>query len=200
MAIFDSKSGREVRTTPPHGTHPHLSVLHLWRSDAPLTTRIREIIRHPSSLKLIKYSAVSIISTVVSQVILLLAFGVFRVMSEVPANILASAIATIPSYVLNRRWVWGKDGKSSVWREIVPFWILSFIGLGVSSLAVWGAGSLSRQHNLSHVETTIMVNAANLLSFGVLWLGKFIVYNKLFHISPVEFDEVHGVQSNRTNV
>ena len=41
-------------------------------------------------------------------------------MSEVPANILANVLATIPSYWLNRRWVWGKGGKSHFWREVGP--------------------------------------------------------------------------------
>jgi putative flippase GtrA len=169
--------------------HPPIS--HVWSSDEPLPVRIRQIIAHPSSLKVFKYAAVSVVSTVVSQVALLLTFGVFDLMSEVPANILANVLATVPSYTLNRRWVWGKGGKSHVWREVVPFWILSFVGLGVSSLAVWGAGSFSRHHHLGHVSTTILVNGANLLSFAILWVGKFIIYNKLFHMEPVEFEEHH---------
>ena len=36
------------------------------------------MIAHPSSVKVIKYASVSVISTVVSQVTLLLTFGVFR--------------------------------------------------------------------------------------------------------------------------
>ena len=167
--------------------HPPLS--HVWSSNEPLTTRVRQVIAHPSSLKLIKYSAVSLISTAVSQLTLLLTFGVLQLLSEVPANLVANVVATIPSYTLNRRWVWGKGGKSHLWRELLPFWVLSFIGLGTSSLAVWAAGAFSRQHHLHHFGTTVLVNAANLAAFGVLWIGKFIIYNKLFHIAPVEYDE-----------
>jgi putative flippase GtrA len=161
----------------------------VWASDQPLSKRVRQVIAHPSSLKLIKYSAVSIISTAVSQLTLLLTFGVFSLLSELPANLLANIVATVPSYTLNRRWVWGKGGKSHLWREVMPFWILSFIGLAVSSLAVWAAGDFSRQHHLGHATTTLLVNSANLSAFAVLWVGKFIVYNKLFHIAPVEYDE-----------
>jgi putative flippase GtrA len=147
---------------------------------------------HPSSVKLIKYASVSLISTVVSQVTLLLVFGVFRLMSEVPANILANVLATVPSYWLNRRWVWGKSDKSHFWREVVPFWALSFVGLAFSSLAVWLAGDFARSHGLSHAATSLLVNAANLLSFAILWVVKFVIYNKLFHIDPVEYEEHHG--------
>jgi putative flippase GtrA len=173
-----------------HGGHPSLS--HIWASEQSLYARVRQMIAHPSSVKLIKYASVSVISTIVSQVTLLLTFGVFHVMSEVPANILANVLATIPSYWLNRRWVWGKSGKSHFWREIAPFWILSFIGLAFSSVAVWLAGDFARNHGLSHVQTSLLVNAANLLSFAILWIVKFLIYNKLFHIDPVEYEEHHA--------
>jgi len=156
-----------------------------------MAARVRQIIAHPSSLKLIKYAGVSVISTVVSQVTLFMTFGVWRVMSEVPANILANAVATVPSYYLNRKWVWGKGGRSHLWREVVPFWVLSFVGLAFSSLAVWLAGNFARSHHYGHATTVILVNMANLVSFGILWVVKFLIYNKLFHIDPVEYEEHH---------
>jgi putative flippase GtrA len=172
------------------GGHPPLS--HIWSSDQSLYVRVRLMIAHPSSVKLIKYASVSAISTVVSQVTLLLTFGVFHVMSEVPANIVANVVATVPSYALNRRWVWGKSGKSHFWREVAPFWILSFIGLAFSSLAVWIAGDFARAHGLNHGATALLVNLANLVSFGILWIVKFVIYNKLFHVDPVEYEEHHA--------
>jgi putative flippase GtrA len=173
-------------------THGHPPLSHIWSSDEVLYIRIRQMIAHPSSVKLFKYAGVSVISTVVSQVTLLLVFGVFHLMSEVPANILANVLATVPSYALNRRWVWGKSGKSHFWREVAPFWILSFVGLAFSSLAVWIAGDIARSHDLSHGATALLVNLANLMSFGILWIVKFVIYNKLFHIDPVEFEEHHA--------
>jgi putative flippase GtrA len=163
----------------------------VWSSDQPMVERLRQIIAHPSSLKLFKYAAVSVVSTAVSQLTLFLTFDALSLMSEVPANILANVLATVPSYTLNRRWVWGKSGQSHFWREMVPFWVLSFIGLAVSNLAVWGAGAFAHHHHLDHSTTGLLVNAANLMSFAVLWVGKFIIYNKLFHIAPIEFDEHH---------
>ena len=172
------------------GHHPPLS--HIWSSDQPLAARVRQIMGHPSSLKLFKYAGVSVISTLVSQVTLFLTFGVFNVLSEVPANLVANVVATVPSYYLNRKWVWGKGGRSHFWREVVPFWVLSFVGLAFSSLAVYLAGAFARHHGLHHGATTILVNAANLASFAILWIVKFLIYNKLFHIDPVEYEEHHA--------
>lgn len=172
--------------------HGHSTLSHIWSSDQTLVARVRQMVAHPSSVKLIKYAGVSVISTVVSQLTLFLTFGVFRVMSEVPANILANVLATIPSYALNRRWVWGKGGKSHFWREVVPFWTLSLVGFAFSTLAVWLAGDFARDHHLSHAATSLLVNVANLASFAILWIVKFLVYEKLFHVVPVEYEEHHA--------
>lgn len=171
---------------PPAAVAAPLPLGEVWGSDEPLIARLAQVIRHPSSMKLAKYASVSVVSTAVSQITLLLTFGVFRVMSEVPANLLANVVATAPSYYLNRSWVWGKNGKSHLWREVVPFWVLGFIGLGFSSLAVWLAGDFARDHHLHHLSTSLLVNAANFAAFGILWIGKFVVYQKLFHVAPVE--------------
>jgi putative flippase GtrA len=178
-----------------HSSRTHPPIRHIWGSDDRLSDRVGQIILHPSSVKLIKYAAVSLISTAIAQIVLLFTFGVFRLMSEVPANIVANLAATVPSYYLNRSWVWGKNGKSHLWREVMPFWIMSFIGLGFSTLAVWAAGSFARDHHLSHGATTLLVNFANLASFGILWIGKYLVYQKLFHVAPVEFVE-HNHEHN----
>ena len=63
---------------------------------------------------------------------------------------------------------------------------LSFLGLALSSLTVYGAEEFAKHHDLSHALTSLMVNAANLLAFGLLWVLKFVVYQRLFHVDPVE--------------
>lgn len=161
-------------------------IRHIWASDDPLGVRLRDILRHPSSTKVIKYASVSVISTIVSQVVLAFTFGVFRLLPAVPANVLATCLAVIPSYVLNRRWVWKKEGKSSLTREVAPFWILAFMGLGFSTLAVWIAQSVAHHDHLAHLSTAILVNAANVLSNAILWVVKFLAYEKMFHHAPVE--------------
>jgi hypothetical protein len=30
------------------------------------------------------------------------------------------------------------------------------------------------------------------MSFAILWIVKFVIYNRLFHIDPVEYDEHHA--------
>jgi len=165
-------------------SHPPLQ--HVWKSDETLHVRLGQIIRHPSSKKLAKYASVSIISTVVSQVTLLIVYGALHLMPAVWANLVANVVATPPSYYLNRKWVWGKRGRSHIMREIVPFWVLGFCGLALSSLTVYGAEQFAKHHDLSHALTSLLVNAASLFAFALLWVVKFVIYQRLFHVDPVE--------------
>ena len=42
------------------------------------------------------------------------------------------------------------------------------------------------RHHLSHFDQTVVVLAANVISFGIFWVLKFMVFNRLFHVHPLE--------------
>jgi putative flippase GtrA len=136
----------------------------------------------PSGKKAVRYSLVSVVSVAVSQAVLFLTFGVLQLASAVPCNIIATAVATVPSYYLNRRWAWGKTGPSHLWKEIVPFWGLAFLGLLLSILAVDIAETEAPHITSSHFATAIIVNASALAAWGVIWVGKFVIFNRLLFI------------------
>ncbi len=136
----------------------------------------------PTGKKAVRYSMASVVSVAVSQAVLFLTFGVLHLASAVPCNIIATAVATVPSYYLNRRWAWGKTGKSHLWKEIVPFWALAFIGLALSILAVDIAESEAPNITSSHLGTAIIVNLSALAAWGVIWVGKFIIFNRLVFV------------------
>ena len=91
-------------------------------------------------------------------------------------------MATVPSYYLNRRWAWGKTGPSHLWKEIVPFWALAFAGLALSILAVDIAESEAPQITSSHLGTAVIVNFSALAAWGLIWVGKFVIFNRLMFI------------------
>ena len=138
---------------------------------------------------MLRYTAVSGISTIVSFTVLFFVFGVFKWWSQVPSTIFANLVATFPSYYLNRSWAWGKSGRSHLLKEIVPFWVMSGLGIVVSIFGAQLARHISLKYNLPHLEQTALVLVANVASFGVFWVLKLLLFNKLFHFELEEFDE-----------
>src|SRR3954467_13088351 len=137
---------------------------------------------------MVRYTIVSVIAVIVSEAVLAFAFGVLHWTAR-SSNILATGIGTIPSYELNRKWAWGKRGKSHLWKEVVPFWTLSFLGLAFSTWMADFAESWSEAHGSGHCAQTVIVNFAALAGWGILWVGKFIFFNKvLFRTHPEDLD------------
>lgn len=136
--------------------------------------------------KAMKYSAVSAISVALSQIILFVLFGIIRRWSATTCNVAATAMTAVPSYYLNRAWVWGKSGKSQLVKEVLPFWALTFLGLALSLVAVEYAHMLAVSMGMTHLVDAAFVNIAALGAFGVLWIGKYLVFNRyLFGVQTV---------------
>ena len=126
----------------------------------------------------VKYSAVSVIGVIMGQSLLALFSGILD-WDAVLSNILAVSITAIPAFLLNKRWVWSSDGKISFRREILPFWTFTGMGLALSTGLVALADSVSDSH--------LLVMAANLGGFGVLWVAKFLFLDQvMFGHSEIE--------------
>lgn len=144
------------------------------------TSRLPELFQRPGIRKFVKYSMVSAISIVVSQTVLIVTF--FITHRGVVSSIVSVAAGTVPSYELNRRWTWRKNGPSHLWREIVPFWVMSFVGLVLSTASVYVAERWALQHHLSKTRTGGLLTMASMAAFGVLWIAKYLIINRLlFH-------------------
>jgi putative flippase GtrA len=132
--------------------------------------------RSPTGQKFVKYSLVSVISVAVNLVMLVFAFGIVG-WSAAPANIFAVGVSAIPSYYLNRAWAWGKRGRSHLLKEVVPFWALAFLGLVISTIAVHLVGSHIK--GFHRAVQTVFLAGTQVGAFGVLWVGKFMIFNEL---------------------
>ncbi len=142
--------------------------------------------RTPGGKKMVRYTLVSVISVFVSLVVLFIALYFFH-WSARASNILAVAISAIPSYALNRAWAWGKTGRSHLLKEVVPFWAMAFLGLLISTWAAVFTKANAHHITTSRLGVTLLVMASNIASFGVLWVGKFVILNKvLFAHRPAD--------------
>jgi putative flippase GtrA len=158
---------------------------------------VMEKLRSPLGKKLYRYSMASVVAVMVSVVFLVFFNGVVGLSAWVSST-LATAIAAIPSYEMNRKWAWGKTGRSHLLKEVIPFWTLAFIGWAFSTISVHAMEGYAKHHHFSHLMTTFWVTVVYIGAFGVLWIGKFIIFNKLLfahHIEdlPPELDGRSGI-------
>lgn len=141
-----------------------------------IITRIRTRL----GVKLLRFGAVSAFNVVFGQSLLLAAQTVFG-WSAVGSNVFSVTVSAIPAYLLSRYWVWQKRGKNHFLREVLPFWTLALLGFGLSTLAVWFVDRQWDPHPL-------IINLTNLVAFGVVWITKFFVLDRVLfkHEEPTE--------------
>lgn len=145
------------------------------KSRAEVLARIREA----DYRKMLKYSAVSAVAFPFTQVMLLV-FTVGFDWSFVKANLVAVTIMAFPAYLMNRYWVWGKRDKNRFMTEVLPFWIITLIGLVLSTICAhyaeqWFAGS------------ELAVNVANAVGFGLVWVFKFLFLDRVMFGNQMHF-------------
>ena len=131
--------------------------------------------------RFIRYGSVSAISTTVGLLVLGILVGGFS-FPAIWANVIATAIGTVPSFELNRRWVWAQNGQRSIRRQAIPYAICSFGGLVISTIAVHLASNATR-HSARFTHTAA-VELAVLASYGSLWLIQFVLCDRVLFRSP----------------
>jgi putative flippase GtrA len=143
-----------------------------------LLERVRAFRRSPHFKRTLKFASVSVVTTIVAQTVLFVTLNIIKIHSAVACSIIATSIATIPAYWLNRTWTWGKKGKSSFWTEVLPFWVIAFIGLVLSTSAVALAAHNADHLTHSHHVRNLLIQAAYFFSYALIWLGRYTIFNK----------------------
>ena len=179
--------GDDERRTELNSTAPVIAA----REEECVTARKPEILdllfpnaspaRRAALQRLSRYGLVSLISTTLGLAILGVLIGACGY-PAIWANVIATAVAAIPSFELNRRWVWAQNGERSILRQAVPYFLLSLAGLVVSTFAVhvaWDATSHS-----SRLVHTSAAELANLAAYGSLWLVQFVLCDRVLFRSP----------------
>jgi putative flippase GtrA len=128
--------------------------------------------------RLTRCMSVSVVTTVISVLTLAIATAGLGITAWI-ANVIATTVATIPSYYLNRRWTWGRTGASDPWREVLPFWTLAFAGLALSTISVAVTDAWSAGAHLAPPVHTMTLLVAHLSGFGVLWVAQFILLDRV---------------------
>lgn len=157
----------------------------------------------PHGKRMFRYTMVSVVAVPVGLAFDVLALDLFG-WSPAWSGIFGAAFGAIPSYYLNRSWAWGKTGKSHVWKEIVPFWVIAFISTLFAGwtqnlagnyvghparIALKRTGGAIRRvlvpssgHAIVGLERQVIILGAYLTGFAILWVVKYVIYNKVLFV------------------
>ena len=127
-------------------------------------------------MRAIRYSATSLICVAITQFFILLFYRGFK-MGATNANLAATMVTSIPAFILNKYWVWGKRGRAHVRRELIPFWAFTIAGWILSTGSVYIV-----EHHVGEPHSTLRtlsVMAASIAGFGVLWVLKYLFLDKI---------------------
>jgi putative flippase GtrA len=129
--------------------------------------------------KVLRYTAGSVVATVCSEAAFLLLYGPAHSAAAVASGVgwLAGAL---PNYWLNRTWTWRRQGRPDFAREVVPYvgivlatLLLAVVVTSLADHALTGA-------NVSDGVRVILVSAAFLAVYGVMFLLRFFMLDRLF--------------------
>ncbi len=123
-----------------------------------------------------KYSASSVIATVVSQVAFALCYWFGT--AALVATLVAWLAGAIPNYVLNRRWTWGRSGQK------LPYTII-VVGSAVVAAVVTSVTDHLVQPIESHAWQTVLVTGSYLATYAVLFMVKFVLFDRLVFAKTV---------------
>ena len=149
--------------------------------------------RSDAGRRAIRYMATSGIGVALTQLLLGLFLHVFHWRSGV-SNVVAVSLVSVPAFLLNKYWVWGKRGRAHMRREVLPFWLFTIAGLALYTLAVVLVANATKDPTVPGLENgnKIAVQLANIAGFGVLWVIKYLFLDKIMfgahHHTPYDED------------
>ncbi len=121
--------------------------------------------------KLLRFAVVTLVASPGN----LALYGLLLTATEWPAvaaNLGAAVTIAVPTYILNRRWVWARRDRSAFRSEILPYWAATVLNVGLSSLAA------ARLDAAGATDLTLV--AATFAVYTVLWLVRFLFLDVLF--------------------
>ncbi|MGC1184580.1 MAG: GtrA family protein [Candidatus Dormiibacterota bacterium] len=142
--------------------------------------RARRVLARPRVGKLLRYAVTSGVATGVSEVTLLALYA-SGFLGASGSAIVANLAGSVPSYLLSRYWIWPDAERSGAARQMGLYWVTSAVSLVLSTAAT----SLAAAHSpAGHGVHVIVVGAAYIAAYAVLWVAKFLVYQRLIFRTP----------------
>lgn len=123
-----------------------------------------------------RYTAASVVAAGLSEVAFLTSYGLGAI--PLVASLIAWFAGAVPNYLLNRYWAWQRGGKVDGRRELLPYAVIVVVTAGTAAVVTTVADTLVRDWVDSHTWQVLLVGAAFLGTYGVMFLLKFLLFDK----------------------
>lgn len=128
--------------------------------------------------KLVRYALTSGVALGVSEATLLVLYGTGAV-GATAAALIANVVATVPSYLLSRYWIWARAERTRVGRQVVLYWATSAVSIALLSLSTGLVARLAPAGRPIHL---LVVAVAFPLLNLLFWVAKFVVYQRVIFL------------------
>lgn len=126
---------------------------------------------------LFRYGASSVIAGLISAATFALCFWLTK--APTTSSLVAFVAGAVPNYLLNRYWAWGRRDRIGGARELLPYLVIILTTALVATLITNAADALVRGRVESPVTQTVLVSAAFVLTYGVMFVIKFFLFDRL---------------------
>jgi putative flippase GtrA len=140
--------------------------------------------RRELGTKVLRYAAGSVVATVCSEVTFVVLYGVMHT-TPVVASTLGWLAGALPNYWLNRSWTWRRTGRPSLTREILPYVAIVLGTLLVAAVSTSAVDRALSGTSTSHAVRVLLVGGTFLGVYGLVFLVRFFLLDRLFSAAPV---------------
>jgi len=137
---------------------------------------LRRLSRHRIAKIFTKFTAGSVLAMLASEATLLTMLGL-SISGPKTASVAAWFAGAVVNYFVSRTWAWGRRGRANAWREVLPFWATSVAQLLISTVTSDLAHGVAPDVTSSHTLQVSLVGAVYLGTYGVLFIGKFLLFH-----------------------
>jgi putative flippase GtrA len=136
---------------------------------------VADRLRTRTGTQAVRFVLVAAVSLGASQIALFLFIGPLHMTGGI-SGVLAAIVGAIVSYFLSRR-AWDRKGRPNVWRETIPFWLVSVGAWLILGLAAHLGTVLAHDLNLHHFERHAVVGGIYLLANCVTFVIRFLIFH-----------------------
>jgi len=129
--------------------------------------------------RVLRYGTGSIVATVCSQATFLILYGPVHA-STTASSTLAWLAGAIPNYWLNRSWTWGRRGRPSLTRELLPYAGIILGTLGLAIIATAAVAAALDGTSITDAAQTLIVAGTYFMVYVVMFAFRFLLFDRLF--------------------